>query len=228
MKKRNKALLIVMCAVMLMAASILGTMAYLTDQEQVTNTFTVGNVYISLDEAKVNPDGSYVTNHDNRTAVGEGNAYHLLPGRTYYKDPTVTVEAGSEDAYVRMIVTVSDIEALKSALPGEAYKAGEVFLLQMLCQGWSNDVWEFVETEKTKNGVYEFRYVGNDSKKSGIVVKNANATVLPDLFTSIIVPGEISNENLAKLNQLSITVVAHAIQAAGFESAADAWAVFVE
>ena len=58
MKTKSKALLMTLCAVLLVAASVLGTMAYLTSTDEVENTFTVGNVKIALDEAKVNADGT--------------------------------------------------------------------------------------------------------------------------------------------------------------------------
>ena len=58
MKTKSKALLLTLCAVLLVAASVMGTMAYLTSTDKVENTFTVGNVTITLDEAKVNTDGT--------------------------------------------------------------------------------------------------------------------------------------------------------------------------
>ena len=94
MKARSKALLLALCAVLLVAATIFGTMAYLTSQDTVTNTFTVGKVAIKLDEAKANPDGSLVANADRVKA----NEYKLLPGHTYNKDPMVTVLGGSESS----------------------------------------------------------------------------------------------------------------------------------
>lgn len=97
MKTRSKALLLTLCAVLLVAASVLGTMAYLTSTDEVTNTFTVGQVKIKLDEAKANPDGSLVANADRVKA----NEYKLLPGHTYNKDPMVTVLSGSESSYCR-------------------------------------------------------------------------------------------------------------------------------
>ena len=53
MKTKRKALLLTFCAVLLVVASVLGTIAYLTANDKVTNTFTVGQVAINLDEAKV-------------------------------------------------------------------------------------------------------------------------------------------------------------------------------
>jgi predicted ribosomally synthesized peptide with SipW-like signal peptide len=55
MNNKVKALLMACCAVLLVFASVLGTLAYLTDTtEKVTNTFTVGKVDISLDKLPPN------------------------------------------------------------------------------------------------------------------------------------------------------------------------------
>lgn len=96
MKKKTKALMLVLCAVLLVTASVLGTMAYLTSTDQVVNTFTVGKVAITLDEAKVDSDGKPVAD----AARVKENAYHLLPGHGYTKDPTVHVQANSEDSFI--------------------------------------------------------------------------------------------------------------------------------
>ena len=79
MKTRNKALLLTFGAVLLVAASVLGTLAYLTSTDKVVNTFTVGNVKITLDEADVKTDGTYKENQETRV---EANEYHLLPGHS--------------------------------------------------------------------------------------------------------------------------------------------------
>ena len=91
MKTRSKALLLTLCAVLLVTASVLGTMAYLTSTDEVQNTFTVGQVKITLDEAKVTTDGEPV---EGAARVTE-NSYKLMPGHTYTKDPTIHVDAAS-------------------------------------------------------------------------------------------------------------------------------------
>ncbi len=223
-QKLKKALLLVVSAMLLVSISVVGTIAYLTDTESVTNTFTVGKVYIALDEADVNPDGTYVDDHDTRV---DANKYHLLPGHTYYKDPTVTVLKDSEDCYVRMLVTVKDFADLAAAVKladtetvkytytenGTEYPA-----LHMLVSGWKNETWEY-KSVKTVNGsaVYEFWYTQK-------VAKNTTGnTVLPDLFETITLPGAVDNAALAKLAEVEVNVVAHAIQADGFDDAAEAW-----
>lgn len=109
MKTKSKALLMTLCAVLLVAASVLGTMAYLTSQDSVKNTFSIGKIAITLDEAQVDADGKAQMN----VARVKENSYKLMPGHKYDKDPTVHVEKGSEDAYIFVKVEngISDFEA---------------------------------------------------------------------------------------------------------------------
>ncbi len=213
--KKFKALLVVACALLLVAASVFGTMAYLTSTDTVTNTFTVGKVAIKLDEAKVDADGKPVANAER---VKE-NSYKLLPGHTYTKDPTVTVEAGSEASYVRQMVTVTFDKVLTDAQL--ATQLDGIFTGHD-AKWVRND--KKVET-KTKDGAeytvitYEYRY------KDKVPATTTN-TKLPALFTGIKVPETWTNETLAAFGNIEINIVAHAIQADGFDNADDAWAAF--
>lgn len=212
MKTRSKALLLTLCAVLLVAASVLGTMAYLTSTDEVTNTFTVGQVKIRLDEAKANPDGSLVANADRVKA----NEYKLLPGHTYNKDPMVTVLSGSESSYVKMTVTFSKANELDAIFaPGGAD-------LTSIFNGYDAAKW--IAKGNTKDATantrtYEFWY------KETVGAPTADVA-LDALFDSITVPGTITNEQLATIEGMTITVNAYAIQADGFANAEAAWAAF--
>jgi len=109
MKNKSKVLILFLSAMLLVGASVLGTMAYLKSSDTVTNTFTVGSVKIELDEADVDVDGGYVSDEDARV---KENEYHLLPGHTYIKDPTIHVDADSEDCYlfVKVVDEIANIE----------------------------------------------------------------------------------------------------------------------
>ena len=96
MKTKTKALALALCAVLLVVSTVFVTMAYLTSKDSVTNTFTVGKVTITLDEAKVTADGEKVQGADR---VKE-NKYHLIPGHFYVKDPTIHVANGSEECWL--------------------------------------------------------------------------------------------------------------------------------
>ena len=241
MKTRSKALLLTLCAVLLVAASVLGTMAYLTSTDSVENTFTVGKVKINLDEAKVDADGKAVTPAERV----KGNEYKLMPGHTYTKDPTVTVEEGSESSYVRMKVTFNNAAQIIALCTDPEY-ADEVTgienafpLIRMVnfveanAAKWDGIIPDNdVETEEmlgnTKYCVYDetadtltyyFYYTETVAASDADVV-------LPVLFDEITVPDWVDGDQLKTLNNFKIDIVAEAIQADGFDTADAAWAKF--
>lgn len=244
-KTKTKALLMSLCAVLLVAASVLGTMAYLTDSKDVKNTFTVGNVAIKLDEAKVDDMGNLVKNQDGTLADRvTQNAYKLLPGHTYVKDPTVTVLAPSVESYVRMKVTFNNADKIIALctdpeFEGEVTGVENAFpLIRMVnfvkanAAKWDGIIPDnMVDTEDmlanskyfvkgTDNTLtYYFYYNGTVAAPDGNVG-------LPTLFDSIKVPTWVTGDQLAKLKDFQINVVAEAIQADGFTDAADAWKHF--
>ncbi|MGN0694103.1 MAG: TasA family protein [Lentihominibacter sp.] len=67
-----------------------GTLAYFTDTDDATNTFTVGNVDITLTEP-------------NWTSTGSEDAPEVYPGEALAKDPTVT-NNGANPCFVRIKV----------------------------------------------------------------------------------------------------------------------------
>ena len=78
----KKKILVACLCVALAVLTIAGTtLAYLTSKtEAVVNTFTVGNIDITLTETTTD--------------------YKMVPGSTIAKDPKVTVKAGSEDCWL--------------------------------------------------------------------------------------------------------------------------------
>lgn len=211
MNTKKKALLLSLCMVLLIAASVFGTMAYLTDNEKAENTFTVGNVSITLDEAKVNKDGTAVTPAE-RT---DKNDYHLVPGGSYIKDPTVTVEAGSDKAYVRMIVTIAtEKKAALEAISKDGTVLGIFSGLDIT--NWKLEDQSLVTVADCL--VYEFRYDG---------IVDGTRGALEPLFTTIDILGTVTNKQLTDLGGFDINIEAQAIQASGFADDADlAWASF--
>ena len=208
----KKKILVACLCVALAVLTIAGTtLAYLTSQDTVTNTFTVGNVKITLDEAKVDEMGKPVENADRVKA----NRYKLIPGHTYTKDPTVTVKAPSEESYVRMLVTVTFGKQLTDEQL--ATKLDGIFT------GYSTDWVRSAKQIKTVDGktviTYEYRY--NNTVSAATTEKK-----LPALFTGIAIPDTWTGDDLANLGNITIDIVAQAIQADGFATADDAWEKF--
>ena len=101
MKKVRNIIALLLSAILLVGASVAGTVAYLTSNDKVVNTFTVGKVIITLDETDTDHDNKL---DDNVTVVVDGdeivrdkaNEYKLIPGQRYAKDPVIHVDPTSE------------------------------------------------------------------------------------------------------------------------------------
>lgn len=197
MKTGKKALLMTLCAVMLVVASVMGTMAYLTDRDSVTNTFTVGKVDIDLDEAEVDENGKANPNGERV----KKNAYKLLPGQEYDKDPTVHVLAGSEDSYV-FVKVENGISAFEAPHSDEYTTISE----QIVENGW--------EKLEEVQDVYYKEYTMNSQVTDFAVFSNFK--IATDANT--VAGWESITPDSTKIN-----VTAYAVQMKGFDSAAEAW-----
>ena len=198
MKTRSKALLLTLCAVALVVATVFGTMAYLTSTDTVTNTFTVGNVAITLDEAKVDTDGKAVTPAER---VKENN-YKLMPGHTYTKDPTVHVAANSENSYifVKLDNGIANFEAATSTTEGGYKKIAE----QITANGWAK--------LEGVDGVYYKEYTSSNA-----------VTDIKVFETFKIADNANTTDGWGQLSGATVTVTAYAVQKDGFDTATAAW-----
>lgn len=218
MKSKHKALLLALCAVLLVAATAFGTLAYLTDTEAVKNTFTVGKVGLSLDEAKVNEAGQKLNTENEVWETGDtyadrvtDNTYHLLPGMTYSKDPIIHVDADSENAYIFIKVDNNGIEAIEET-PSADYTN---VAAQILDNGWT-----WWKNEDNVHYFYKEYTKGQDDTEL-------------EVFQQFKVGDSVTNEQLkdyyektAKTNNgqaKAVIVTAYAVQKAGFNNHADAW-----
>lgn len=209
-KKMRKIATLVSCAVLLVCVTIGATVAYLTSTDKVVNTFTVGNVQITLDEAKTDVNGKPVIPAERV----KGNEYKLMPGHTYAKDPTVTVKAGSEECYVRVLVTINEqVDLDKVFDPGIALNT----VLTGSSANWVH-VKDSVDLTKDTR-TYELRY-------KNTITASETDTKLDPVFQNVVVPGDLTNDDLKAIEDLEITVVAQAIQADGFTTADAAWNAF--
>lgn len=101
----KKKLITMIFAVSLVAVVGVGaTLAYFTDTEDADNVVVMGNVNIALTEGS----GEGITN--------EGMEFgDVLPGQTVDKNPTITIEPGSADAYVRAKVSYDNADSTITA-----------------------------------------------------------------------------------------------------------------
>ena len=193
-KTTKKVLALASSAVLLVSASVLGTMAYLTSTDAVENTFTVGQVEISLDEAKVDTEGK----EDSSAKRVQENTYKLMPGHEYVKDPTVHVDADSEDSWIFVKVENGLEEIIVTPTIEE----------QILTNGWT----------KLETNVYYKSWSSEDGKN--------DLEVFGSFEISGEVLGGSSDDEGADQTKLyiedykteKITVNAYAIQKDGFDN----------
>ena len=224
--KLRRILLTLACAVLLVSLSVGATLAYLTSTtEVVENTFTVGKIKIRLDEAAIKEYNSKTNSYDQDAdkARVQKNTYKIRPGVQMWKDPTIHVEANSDDCYIRAIVTIT--------YKPEADAVVDVSWIQE--RDTTNFTWynptttENLDEEGKVASItreYEVRY-------NGIFTSKTTEYDLA-LFKGINVPTELNNTEIAALADFKINIIAHAIQSDGFvdadgnPSADVAWAAF--
>lgn len=211
---KKKLTLVVTCIVLVAAMVIGGTLAYFTDSKTATNTFTMGNVNIKLDETDIkNPEGDRVTS----------NAYDVYPGEVVTKDPIVH-NTGKNGAYIRATVNVYNWMNLvaayypdfKETFPNDGYKAALNLLVGELGEGWS--VVDVVAGDTFTIGQFDAKFV---LKYDGVLDAGADTTAM---FETVTIPAGIDNANAD--NFQSVKVVAQAIQADGFNSWEAAFAAY--
>ena len=210
----KKTIAIVALVVLVAVASVLGTLAYLTDTKKVDNTFTMGDVHIKLDETDVNnPKGDRVTEND----------YEVYPGAVVTKDPIVH-NVGANGAYIRATVNVSNWMNLvgayypdfKETFPNEGYRAALNLLVGDLGEGWS--VVDVEAGDVFTIGQFDAKFI---LKYDGVLESGRDTTAM---FQTVTIPAGIDNANAASFN--SVKVEAQAMQANGFDTWEAAFAAF--
>lgn len=211
---KKKILALSMCIALAAIAIVGASLAYFTDTKTATNTFTMGNVKIKLDETNVNdPKGDRVTS----------NVYNVYPGAVVTKDPIVH-NTGKNGAYIRATVNVSNWMNLVSAyypdfketFPNDGYKAALNLLVGDLGEGWS--VVDVVAGDVFTIGQFDAKFI---LKYDGVLATGADTTAM---FQTVTIPTGIDNANADSFDE--VKVVAQAIQADGFDTWEDAFAAF--
>lgn len=201
MRTKTKALVLALCAVLLVVTTVFVTMAFLTSEDSVQNTFTVGKVEITLDEAKVDSYGNEIANAER---VKE-NEYKLIPSHTYVKDPTIHVDSNSEDCYLFV--------KIQNDLGSDG-----------VINGIANNGWVLVEG--TQDVYCYYGVTDGETNSTKQIVKPGKDKKVFDTFTF----GEKANPDNydTATKNAEIIVTAYAIQADGLseKTPAEIWALF--
>lgn len=198
---KKKTLTIAIALVLVVALAVGATWALLTDKKEITNTFSAGKVIgdgteFTLVESNVVKDstGAYVKGEG---TTNTGIEYKdVLPGAPIYKDPTVSVKGLVADAYLFVVVTDKTGDGLTATVDTANWTQ----------LGKKDD--QTLYAVKANNGLVKAADVEETALAKTILA--GNQVVVADNYTG----GEAAT---------SITFTAYLIQAAGQESAVDAW-----
>lgn len=185
----KKILTIVISVALVAAIAIGGTLAYLSTDATVSNTFTTSHpgskLAITLDEGVVFETTGLFT--DAGATRITSSTFPIIPGEKMDKDPTVTVAAGSSPCYVFAFVkNTSDLNG----------KVVASFDTTTLGEGWT--------AVSGRPGLYAY---------SGIVATSTAPTKLSPLFTKMIVNSALTLADMTKTLNGSLNVQAYAYQA---------------
>lgn len=191
----KKALILVSALTMAMTATVGGTVAWLVAKtDKVTNTFTYGDIDITLEETDTNSDeyGDESVQGDDDNDPNT-NTYEMVPGTKIKKDPTVTVLGDSEPCWLF-------VELEESANFAD-------FMTYEMTAGWT----------ELEDGVWYRTTTYKETDQEFGVLKNNEVTV-KDTIT------KADLNALTDTTYPTLTVTAYAVQYEGFATAADAWA----
>lgn len=152
-KKKNwKVIVIAIIAIIVVAATVIGISAYLTDMQTLDNIFTMGNVRIRLDE------GAW------EETLANGENLNITPNAKIAKEPKI-VNEGKNDAYVFLKVKIPT----GKISPNDTTESP-------LFKYTKNSGWELIETVTNTDEHYVekvYCYTDNNGILKG---KNGNTT----------------------------------------------------
>ncbi len=202
MKLNKKKIVTLALAVCLIAILSVGTLAWFTDSDSVTNKFHVATSTEDPDDIfSVDIKENVDTDGDGQpdTVVDEGDVadggydyQDIYPSAELVKEPIVE-NTGSYDQYIRVLVTVDEEwDALVGDLTG-TYK------------GYDSTVWT-AAGKTTADGKVTYTYYLNS-----ILKPDATQT----LFTHVVIPAQLDQDDFATLENgmFTMDIVAEAVQA---------------
>ena len=211
MKKKKT---ILASVILLLVVAVGGAIAYFTDSEEKTNTFTIGNVDISLSE----PDW---VETDTTPANGVPDAAeNLMPGQTVLKNPIISNESTKNPAYVFAKVVVP---CTTETTPQE------IFTYTINTDKWTELTGSAVACTSGGNATHVY-YYGTSGTLAELAKAAADDTPTPTdkaVFDSVTVRSTLEGDEGLDGNK-SIVVTGYGIQTEGLESEVPAtvWTYF--
>lgn len=234
---KKKSILMAAIAVMLVAVLVVGgTLAYFTDTKSATNTFTVGNVKITLNELQRGENGLEPFKQNKvlypivGSAQGDKDEYGLPVAKNYCDKIISVTNTGSSDAYVRAYFALPTL--LDDGDP--EFNASKNILHFNFGNVKVGDSWrstDGVEWSWQTNGQWKFFTTAmKDGIQYNVYYADYYQKLAPGATTEDFVQGVYLDKNFnydagttsfkgVDLTNISCPVAAIAVQAEGFDNA---------
>ncbi len=211
MKKKKT---ITAAIVLLLVFLVGGAIAYFTDTDNATNTFTIGNVDITLTEP------NWSTTDEDNNGVPDASQ-DLMPGQTVAKDPTINNVSTTNPAYVFAKVEVPCTTAASPATPVE-------FFNYTVNSGWTELPSAAVACTSGGTATHVYYYgTGGSLTALAKATSASTPTSTPAVFNNVTLLNNLTgNEGLT--GNKNIVVTGYGIQTQGLASTTptDVWANF--
>ncbi len=221
MKKRKT---IIAAVVLLLVFVVGGAIAYFTDTDSATNTFTIGNVDITLTEplwtqlSKTEGDANLVDDAEN-----------MMPGEDVTKDPTINNVSTKNDAYVFAKVVVPCSNVIATDDTDDTETPVELFTYTVNT-GWTELTSEAVACTAGGTATHVYYYgTGSLTKLNKAASASAPTSTSTPLFSKVTLLGTLKSADIpATPANKEIVVTAYGIQADGLASTVPAtvWGYF--
>ena len=245
---KKKSIVLAATALMMAAALVIGgTLAYFTDTDNATNTFTAGGVKIDLNEQQRGENGLEDFEQDKilmpivGSAQGEKDEYGM-PKADNYVDKMVTVtNTGASDAYVRAYFAIpsalddgyetfnAGLNVLHFNFGNKVTEDGTISSTYGVEWIWKHDgKWNYFETtidDVSYNVYYADDYealpAGETTERfvDGVYLDKSFDQKDDGTYVAF---GQDLDLGSLDMNEVSCPVFAVAVQAAGFDSADEA------
>lgn len=194
MKLNKKKVFVTALALSIIAILSVGTLAWFSDEDEVTNKF-----YIA-DSDDTDPEDIFSVDVWEENKVGsvtdKGIVYKdILPGDELVKKARVE-NTGHYDQYIRVIVEISDAQAWIDAV-------GNDYVIENCFKGFDASVWTNI-SKSVENDTLTYVLYYNDTLAEGEVI---------ELFDEVVIPSSLTQEQAAAFKGgFTINVKAQAVQ----------------
>ncbi len=251
----KKTIAIVALVVLVAVASVLGTLAYLTDTKTATNTFTVGNVKIELLESSLHRENAGVANGQTSTSElwsnvnmeGSGNTSEYRAGDTFYTDEQIEADAQEykcENVKLNPGQSYHKMPYVKNTGANDAYIRIRVMFPADLDTAILNSSMYTSTALNNKEFTLDYDNSGTEVREgirynvytfTRVKPLKADEMTYWNVWGTVHMDADVTNEELAEFfgadktyvdGTFPVRVEADAIQADGFADASAAWIAF--